>query len=129
MASLKTTNHRIISTYVENTFNKMSQIKPDRDHLHIRGEYYSSAIAYTSWSISSPHTWRILSTRLLKLQKLRIISTYVENTKSFVIFLLHIWDHLHIRGEYSDGFTGNSTVLGSSPHTWRILSMILHPLQ
>ena len=69
---------------------------------------------------SSPHTWRIQGNQVIMGEKLRIISTYVENTGERTWLKTWEKDHLHIRGEYSDGFTGNSTVLGSSPHTWRI---------
>ena len=32
-------------------------------------------------------------------------------------------DHLHIRGEYQDGTCKVGALIGSPPHTWRILAM------
>ena len=50
---------------------------------------------------SPPHTWRIL----LKLERdgwgVGITSTYVENTGKSDNVKSVIWDHLHIRGEYT----------------------------
>ena len=34
---------------------------------------------------------------------------------------MNLWDHLHIRGEYLKLPSKMSPLLGSSPHTWRIL--------
>ena len=50
----------------------------------------------------------------------RIISTYVENTKSKSLKFCSTQDHLHIRGEYSISTCGKVSGKGSSPHTWRI---------
>ena len=52
---------------------------------------------------SSPHTWRILLDVILGGIDHRIISTYVENTKSRI--------------------TTTDIDTGSSPHTWRIPNM------
>ena len=38
---------------------------------------------------------------------LRIISTYVENTKFFKCVLHLPWDHLHLRGEYQPSIVLN----------------------
>ena len=32
------------------------------------------------------------------------------------------WDHLHIRGEYFNSYHKHGGIVGSPPHTWRILS-------
>ena len=52
----------------------------------------------------------------------RIISTYVENTIICVLVHSSIQDHLHIRGEYFIVGYPQAIAIGSSPHTWRILS-------
>ena len=70
---------------------------------------------------SSPHTWRILQCNCLPILMLRIISTYVENTSICSRCYIQIGDHLHIRGEYCLIHCISSLILGSSPHTWRIL--------
>ena len=91
---------RIISTYVENTIYYNSVTKYSKDHLHIRGEY-NYMVLYTRPCLgSSPHTWRILLDVLFLDSKLRIISTYVENTVSTRSIVRWSKDHLHIRGEY-----------------------------
>ena len=70
---------------------------------------------------SPPHTWRIR--KLAKLIDLNagITSTYVENTKSDELLNYMPEDHLHIRGEYLALALNSSSVIGSPPHTWRIL--------
>ena len=111
---------RIISTYVENTIWWLVYREKAKDHLHIRGEYALVSNNTPRIPGSSPHTWRIPFLVKLVLVFLRIISTYVENTILFILILLVAQDHLHIRGEYSLKELNGSSVLGSSPHTWRI---------
>ena len=55
---------RIISTYVENTVKALLSSKLVQDHLHIRGEYVDGLKETMANKGSSPHTWRILLTRL-----------------------------------------------------------------
>ena len=69
---------------------------------------------------SSPHTWRILTQYPIEIGDLRIISTYVENTKFRISGIFRHKDHLHIRGEYQSCSSTSIYQLGSSPHTWRI---------
>ena len=79
-------------------------------------------ILITGFGVGSPpHTWRILSQLSADLALVGITSTYVENTLNIANALGTTEDHLHIRGEY--GFiAGLITILvGSPPHTWRIL--------
>ena len=54
----------------------------------------------------------------------RIISTYVENTSISSCSFYEPRDHLHIRGEYSELQKLVLVKIGSSPHTWRILTKI-----
>ena len=70
---------------------------------------------------SSPHTWRILSMTTICSNVTRIISTYVENTVIGLCEMYQVKDHLHIRGEYSMLTVISQLLIGSSPHTWRIL--------
>ena len=71
----------IISTYVENTFFKDIGFSRWRDHLHLRGEYLLKIIGLTRDIGSSPLTWRIPLKSWILTSAIRIISTYVENTK------------------------------------------------
>ena len=93
------------------------------DHLHLRGEYQHCLIIYEIAVGSSPLTWRIQSLGLYYYSILRIISTYVENTR--VIIQARKWfkDHLHLRGEYFTIKDITGEQLGSSPLTWRILQV------
>ena len=111
---------RIISTYVENTKFRISGIFRHKDHLHIRGEYQSCSSTSIYQLGSSPHTWRIHIDMDKTSGRVRIISTYVENTFFFSVMAITSWDHLHIRGEYQILITVKFNPLGSSPHTWRI---------
>ena len=86
---------------MENTANSIINSLEKKDHLHIRGEYFSLSSLMNLISGSSPHTWRILS------QSIEVI--YV------------VKDHLHIRGEYETSIDPCEAFPGSSPHTWRIL--------
>ncbi len=79
----------------------MKLLATDRDHLHIRGEYFELK-NYTQFELgSSPHTWRIPLKIDKEYKSDRIISTYVENTDVDEDILRIDKDHLHIRGEYS----------------------------
>ena len=111
---------RIISTYVENTYMEMLYKVTVRDHLHLRGEYYSASPCLVSVVGSSPLTWRILFSISLLSFSSRIISTYVENTIPIPEMKLKVKDHLHLRGEYLDSSTTWWQNSGSSPLTWRI---------
>ena len=97
----KTQSERIISTYVENTSKHPLLESRNWDHLHIRGEYYQQNITFISTIGSSPHTWRIQCASHWFSISFRIISTYVENTVCILSAQQGIWDHLHIRGEYT----------------------------
>ena len=71
----------IISTYVENTESKLKRGSTGEDHLHLRGEYLNHALNYQYFSGSSPLTWRIQDPEAIQDNLVRIISTYVENTR------------------------------------------------
>ena len=70
---------------------------------------------------SPPHTWRIPQFAWNGKIYDRITSTYVENTLPICRRVKALQDHLHIRGEYKDTEKKFLKVLGSPPHTWRIL--------
>ena len=91
---------RITSTYVENTPSTGHGKNVDKDHLHIRGEYYFLHAYHNHPLGSPPHTWRIHFKLTSGDITVRITSTYVENTSSGFSTILIMWDHLHIRGEY-----------------------------
>ena len=54
----------------------------------------------------------------------------MENTFRFEYWQYELQDHLHIRGEYFLNMLNQLSVVGSPPHTWRILIVIgkLRPL-
>ena len=116
--------HRITSTYVENTRRTSWRYSKPRDHLHIRGEYFTQALACLETTGSPPHTWRILCQNKLLNWRCRITSTYVENTSTEQAGLYFTQDHLHIRGEYFDRKKRQECEEGSPPHTWRILKIM-----
>ncbi len=75
-----TTNIRITSTSVENTFHGMTELHTHKDHLHIRGEYQVGLIITKMDQGSPPHPWRILNRNSIKTHITWITSTSVENT-------------------------------------------------
>ena len=89
---------------MENTNGEGISNADARDHLHIRGEYFGYIKSM--------------------LRKIRITSTYVENTKLFLKKWMNQRDHLHIRGEYRLVSLFSLLDSGSPPHTWRIRKMI-----
>ena len=133
---------RITSTYVENTCRNCAFFSTFRDHLHIRGEYqngyfkqlllqgitstYVENTLFSSLQVTTPQDHlHIRGEYTLTLgmhrKRLGITSTYVENTAEIVKREITKQDHLHIRGEYVLLFCYCSVVVGSPPHTWRIL--------
>ena len=98
---------RITSTYVEKTNLHFIILSMLQDHLHIRGENYSSP--------------------LYRLRRIRITSTYVEKTRCLKRAGRESKDHLHIRGENHTLQNQQTHQLGSPPHTWRKL-VIFPPL-
>ena len=81
MNNTKFGRERIISTYVKNTLSPDEGFTFAKDHLHLRGEYYQKSENVTALQGSSPLTWRILRIDGDLDNDMRIISTYVENTK------------------------------------------------
>ena len=112
---------RITSTYVENTRKGFVERCLWQDHLHIRGEYGARLKKNHGNLGSPPHTWRILVMAGSNHEGNRITSTYVENTVSATFHSGRPQDHLHIRGEYLSVQDRMNGILGSPPHTWRIL--------
>ena len=74
------------------------------DHLHLRGEYLFVIKKLWIRVGSSPLTWRIPSSAKVTLDLIRIISTYVENTRMRLVIFGYRY--------------------GSSPLTWRILKAL-----
>ena len=85
---------------MENTVIEMGDDLSGKDHLHIRGEYSSSAVHVIAEAGSPPHTWRIQARECLSSLQTGITSTYVENTNEGLVGYGYPEDHLHIRGEY-----------------------------
>ena len=104
--SSTTTDNRnvgITSTYVENTVTSTWGCIEYQDHLHIRGEYDTTAGGFAGTKGSPPHTWRILIFTSFCIALVGITSTYVENTRQGWYCFTCNKDHLHIRGEYDAG--------------------------
>ena len=97
----KASRLRIISTYVEITSHIIWRYYPLQDHLHIRGDHDFKPEVAELKAGSSPLTWRSLFCFGFSLFFLRIISTYVEITKTFVANPINCKDHLHIRGDHT----------------------------
>ena len=76
---------------------------------------------------SPPHTWRIPSFDFTSSYPTGITSTYVENTSKNMKYHQLTWDHLHIRGEYQTKQFKTHKIIGSPPHTWRILTASMSP--
>ena len=72
---------RITSTYVENTVILTETKILERDHLHIRGEYWFCRNKVIQDLGSPPHTWRIQYLLPSSPNGKGITSTYVENTQ------------------------------------------------
>ena len=123
--NLKST--RITSTYVENTVILTETKILERDHLHIRGEYWFCRNKVIQDLGSPPHTWRIQYLLPSSPNGKGITSTYVENTVKMKPNTRILEDHLHIRGEYFTIFGVFNSFLGSPPHTWRILLQAIMP--
>ena len=92
--------HRIISTYVEITYNNGSLDHFSKDHLHIRGDHILSSKLPNAKKGSSPHTWRSPDTTVDDINQAGIISTYVEITHDKRVGEVEVKDHLHIRGDH-----------------------------
>ena len=73
---------------------------------------------------SPPHTWRIQNLEGAGQLTDRITSTHVENTVKNVLGHKSLEDHLHTRGEYHTSIKAKMALVGSPPHTWRILAMV-----
>ena len=119
----------ITSTYVENTNLDDFYSSESQDHLHIRGEYRDLNRNKDFRAGSPPHTWRILVLQEQSYTRLRITSTYVENTVLIAVIAKWKRDHLHIRREYAKKLKRLQRAIGSPPHTWRILPDHMKDLQ
>ncbi len=91
---------RITSTCVENTRFIPPITINDKDHLHMRGEYYIGTISVKNHRGSPPHAWRILKALEVVSVLQGITSTCVENTWLSGETGDTYEDHLHMRGEY-----------------------------
>ena len=94
------TQMRITSTCVENTHLHDYCNVLNRDHLHMRGEYYNKSISDVLKKGSPPHAWRIHHVKRIFSFLSRITSTCVENTMLKSGLITKSKDHLHMRGEY-----------------------------
>ena len=114
---------RITSTHVENTLESWHRFPSKQDHLHTRGEYLSAWDRSLCSRGSPPHTWRIPQSKCLTDTRFGITSTHVENTGQNARKSSCGQDHLHTRGEYIMANQILFKILGSPPHTWRILQI------
>ena len=91
----------ITPTYVGNTSNLPVCLYDQKDHPHLRGEYWFPAGSVIGLPGSPPPTWGILYVVSAKSMDEGITPTYVGNTTSALSESTSNWDHPHLRGEYS----------------------------
>ena len=72
---------------------------------------------------SPPLTWRTQLWCATRFRRIRITSTYVENTKTDILSTHGVKDHLHLRGEHDGVMEWETDFSGSPPLTWRTLSL------
>ena len=111
---------RFIPTYVGHTQLGCNANVGDTVHPHIRGAYSHSSCSMIGGCGSSPHTWGIRSQENQYRKKSRFIPTYVGHTPARCGGGLWPPVHPHIRGAYAPSSSSDSSVAGSSPHTWGI---------
>ena len=85
MNSIANYCNRITSTYVENTKQARWAYKCCWDHLHLRGEHGRASHCSPVHTGSPPLTWRTPIEHCSRDSKIRITSTYVENTCLFLL--------------------------------------------
>ena len=120
---------RFIPTYVGHTGASSSAGSVVSVHPHIRGAYCTANPRIGETIGSSPHTWGIRR-RLPDLPALiRFIPTYVGHTRKRRGASVMRTVHPHIRGAYWPSAIQASSAIGSSPHTWGILSAHPEPHQ
>ena len=78
------TDLRITSTCVENTSWLPCRQIQERDHLHMRGEYWFIQSISIVFQGSPPHAWRIPAVGTKNTAQLGITSTCVENTYDLI---------------------------------------------
>ena len=78
------TNIGITSTCVENTSWLPCRQIQERDHLHMRGEYWFIQSISIVFQGSPPHAWRIPAVGTKNTAQLGITSTCVENTYDLI---------------------------------------------
>ncbi len=99
-----------------------------RQQRNLRQRFIPTCVENMFWFLfgifatsgSSPHAWRIsLNSRQEKLV-CRFIPTCVENISMRRSRFVSISVHPHMRGEYYRALPANGSMIGSSPHAWRI---------
>ena len=112
----------ITPTCVGNTFFHHIEFYNFQDHPHLRGEYSASLGSIAVGMGSPPLAWGILGEKANYSESRGITPTCVGNTEELRVGLNLIWDHPHLRGEYLVAQASSTTVPGSPPLAWGILS-------
>ena len=112
--------YEISSTYVENTFDWVSNRCCSRDQLHVCGEYHFRWRNMIRIIRSAPRMWRILRDLSVVRFNDEISSTYVENTLLNRVLPPKYQDQLHVCGEYIVRRSHFNLLTRSAPRMWRI---------
>ena len=103
-----------------NTNRVRKEVKVDRDHPHMCGEYLVTTGIICSGRGSPPHVWGILVISHNFLLLSRITPTCVGNTKKISTTGHVSRDHPHMCGEYILQRDVGHGEKGSPPHVWGI---------
>ena len=109
---------RIIPTYVGNTQYMWRMMIVHADHPHVCGERGPEDFLAPEERGSSPRMWGTLCILLCKLNRGRIIPTYVGNTALCRLLPLRATDHPHVCGEHALRWAREKHPGGSSPRMW-----------
>ena len=94
---------------------------------HLRGAYRLRVLARRITPGSSPPMWGIRRCGRSEKTSSRFIPTYVGHTSQTAMTAVATAVHTHLRGAYTSAANDTKKVIGSSPHTWGILSSPSNP--
>ena len=94
-------------------------------HPHTRGEYGRNSQRHECHIGSPPHTWGIRCHTSRPVIEIRFTPTHVGNTPTQYQVFLRCPVHPHTRGEYLLAFFYFFHEVGSPPHTWGILFIVI----
>ena len=101
----------------------IKNLTAEKDHPHLRGEYYQGENLEKLLKGSPPLAWGIHSKHCRPCELPRITPTCVGNTPRSCRRCRSPKDHPHLRGEYCVSNSAICWVTGSPPLAWGILSI------